>query len=140
MTPHSIGNRAALGWLLCLSLLLIASPASATDRATPVRQYVRNTWDMGTNLPNAWVDAIVQTEDGFIWVGTQQGLGRFDGTLFTTFDKTSTKDGIKHNYIRALLEDKREKTLWIGTFGGGLARYTAGEFRSYSEEDGLPGK
>ncbi len=101
---------------------------------------MRNTWDVGSNLPNAWVDAIVQNEDGFIWVGTQQGLGRFDGTLFTTFDKTTTKDGIKHNYIRSLLEDRKEKTLWIGTFGGGLSRYTAGEFRSYSEEDGLPGK
>jgi signal transduction histidine kinase/ligand-binding sensor domain-containing protein/DNA-binding response OmpR family regulator len=140
MTPHYIGNRVALGKLLYLSLLFASSLAFATDPTTPVRQYVRNAWDTGANLPTTWVDTILQTEDGFIWVGTQQGLARFDGTWFTTFDKTSTKERLKHNYVRALLEDKKEKTLWIATFGGGLARYTAGEFRSYTEEDGLPGK
>ncbi|HEV2963865.1 MAG TPA: two-component regulator propeller domain-containing protein [Candidatus Angelobacter sp.] len=139
MTPHYIGRRAAIVKLLGLSLLLLGSIPFAMA-ATPVRKYVRNTWDAGANLPTTWVDAIVQTEDGFIWVGTQQGLARFDGTWFTVFDKNSTKEKLKHNYVYSLLEDKKEKTLWIGTFGGGLARYTAGEFQSYSEEDGLPGK
>src|SRR5256885_2517821 len=69
MTPHSIGNRVALGKLLCLSLLVASSLAFATDPTTPVRQYVRNTWDTGANLPTTWVDTILQTEDGFIWVG-----------------------------------------------------------------------
>ena len=140
MIPHHIGDRAPLGKLLCLFLLLTRSLAFAMDPSTPVRQYVRTTWDSGANLPSTWVDAILQSDDGFIWVGTQAGLARFDGTLFTTFDKNNTREKIKHNYIRALLEDKKEKTLWIGTFGGGLARYTAGEFQSYTEQDGLPGK
>src|SRR5437016_12353397 len=139
MTPHFIGRRAALGKLLGLSLLLLGSIAFAMA-ATPVRKYLRNTWDTSANLPANWVDAITQTEDGFIWVGTQEGLARFDGIWFTVFDKNSTKEKLKHNYIHSLLEDKKDKTLWIGTFGGGLARYKAGEFQSYSEEDGLPGK
>jgi len=140
MIPHHIGNRAALGKLLCLFLLLTGRLAFSMDPSTPVRQYVRNTWDNGANLPSPWIDAILQTEDGFIWVGTQQGLARFDGTMFITFDKNTTKEKIKHNYIRSLLEDKKERTLWIGTFGGGLARYSAGQFQSYTEGDGLPGK
>src|ERR1700694_5959357 len=140
MIPHHICKRAIPGKLFCLFVLLTSSLAFSMDPSTPVRQYVRTTWDTGANLPANAVDAILQSEDGFIWVGTQQGLARFDGTLFTTFDKNNTREKIKHSYIRSLLEDKQEKTLWIGTFGGGLARYTAGEFQSYTEQDGLPGK
>jgi signal transduction histidine kinase/CheY-like chemotaxis protein/ligand-binding sensor domain-containing protein len=122
-----------------LSLLLIVAVAPVVA-ATPVEKYMRTTWGTAENLPATWVDAITQTEDGFIWVGTQQGLARFDGTWFTVFDKNTTKEKLKHNYICSLLEDKKTRTLWIGTFGGGLARYKSGEFQSFSEHDGLPGK
>jgi signal transduction histidine kinase/ligand-binding sensor domain-containing protein/DNA-binding response OmpR family regulator len=138
MTPHDVGRRVAFGKLLGCSLLLIGS--LAWTMPTPVRKYVHNTWDTSANLPTTWVDAIAQTRDGFLWVGTQQGLARFDGTWFTVFDKSTTKEKLRHNYIRSLLQDKKENTLWVGTFGGGLARYSGGQFRSYAEEDGLPGK
>jgi len=46
---------------------------------------------------------------------------------------------LKANGIQKLLEDKRDGALWIGTFGGGLTRYSAGRFKSYGIEDGLPG-
>ncbi|HEV2991063.1 MAG TPA: response regulator [Candidatus Angelobacter sp.] len=139
MTPHCIGCHVSLRTRLVVSLLLIVSVASVAV-GTPVQKYVRTTWGTAENLPASWVDAITQTEDGFIWVGTQQGLARFDGAWFTVFDKNTTKEKLKHNYVCSLLEDKKTKTLWIGTFGGGLARYDAGEFQSYSEQDGLPGK
>jgi signal transduction histidine kinase/ligand-binding sensor domain-containing protein/DNA-binding response OmpR family regulator len=138
MISDRIGRRIAVWKLVCFSLLL-SSHGFSVDPSKPVGQYVRNSWSTAENLPTGWVTAILQTEDGFIWIGTQEGLARFDGTLFKTFDKNSTRENIKHNYIRSLVEDEGGRTLWIGTFGGGLTRYSNGTFQSYTDKDGLPG-
>jgi ligand-binding sensor domain-containing protein/tRNA A-37 threonylcarbamoyl transferase component Bud32 len=77
----------------------------------------------------------VQTGDGYLWLGTEEGLVRFDGIKFKEFNDIDTPE-IKNNYIVSLFEDKKGN-LWIGSRGGGLVMYKNGEFKRYWEKNGL---
>ena len=70
-----------------------------------------------------------------IWIGTQEGLAKFNGTGFVVFDKENTPQ-LKSNDIRALLED-RNGALWIST-SYGLVRMQGGKFTSFTTNEGLP--
>ena len=78
---------------------------------------------------------MLQTKDGYVWIGTQEGLVRFNGLAFKVFNKANT-DAIRHDDIRVLYQD-RDGALWVGTFGGGLVRYKDGQFTSYTVQSGL---
>jgi signal transduction histidine kinase/CheY-like chemotaxis protein/ligand-binding sensor domain-containing protein len=83
------------------------------------------------------VTAIIQTRDGYLWIGTQEGLVRFDGARFTVFDKRKVP-GVGQFSILALCE-ARDGTLWIGTQASGLISMKAGEFTVHaSSASGLP--
>src|SRR5262245_26419264 len=101
-------------------LLLAVAPAQGVplDPARAVTQYVHASWGAGQGLPQTSVVAIHQTRDGYLWLGTQEGLVRFDGVRFAVFDKRNTPE-LRHGYVSSLLED-RAGSLWIGTVGGGL--------------------
>jgi ligand-binding sensor domain-containing protein len=71
-------------------------------------------------LPSNWVQAVLQTSDGFLWLGTHNGLARFDGVNFVSYQRPR----LPANDCRELLES-RDGTLWIGTTGG-LAKYRRG--------------
>ncbi|MFC2154979.1 two-component regulator propeller domain-containing protein [Acidobacteriota bacterium] len=94
-------------------------------------QYIHDAWDSDDRLPYSHITAVIQTGDGYIWVGTQEGLARFDGVRFTVFDKNNTPE-LKGNYIENLFED-RQGNLWIDTTGG-LTRFKNGEFFLYSAQ------
>jgi ligand-binding sensor domain-containing protein/tRNA A-37 threonylcarbamoyl transferase component Bud32 len=86
-------------------------------------------------LPQSSILSMVQTADGYLWMGTYEGIARFDGIRFTVFDTTNTPE-MKSNRIRVLLEDN-SGGLWIGT-SGGLLHYRNGAFRNFTVNDGLP--
>ena len=69
-------------------------------------------------LPSGVVISVLQTRDGYLWLGTLNGLVRFDGDRFTVFDESNTP-GLPNNGIVFLFEDSRG-WLWAGTDGGGL--------------------
>jgi ligand-binding sensor domain-containing protein/signal transduction histidine kinase len=118
-------------------LLLLAAPAAAAlDTSRAITQYIRDVWGTDAGLPHNSVDAIAQTRDGYLWVGTEEGLARFDGMRFTVFDKENTP-ALQSNHISALLVDSQD-ALWIGTQGGGLVRLQGGRFFTYTTQDGLP--
>lgn len=76
-------------------------------------------------LPQSSATVLAQDGEGFIWVGTQGGLARWDGYRFRNYlpipnDPTSLPD----NYVLSLFKDQQNR-LWIGTNGGGVARYDA---------------
>jgi signal transduction histidine kinase/ligand-binding sensor domain-containing protein/DNA-binding response OmpR family regulator len=110
--------------------------AFALDPQTFITQYNRAAWQVENGLPQNSVQAIAQTRDGYLWLGTQEGLVRFDGLRFNVFDKMNAP-GLPHNFIQALCA-AADGSLWVGTYGGGLARYKDGEFISYTTADGLP--
>ncbi|HET9317175.1 MAG TPA: two-component regulator propeller domain-containing protein [Vicinamibacteria bacterium] len=117
------------------ALAACAQAAHALDPSLAVTQYVQSVWRAPRDLPHDNVTAIVQTRDGYLWVGTVEGLARFDGVRSVVFNKGNTPQ-IRNNWIRALLED-RDGRLWIGTFGGGLVCLEQGRFVAYDAAHGL---
>src|SRR5687768_11116705 len=117
-----------------LAALLWSSSAFALDPKKALTQYIYNKWEMEDGLPQNTVNTIIQTRDGYLWLGTHAGLVRFDGVRFTTFDKENTAI-IKNSSVWALLED-RQGNLWIGTLDG-LIRLRDGEFSAYTTTEGL---
>jgi len=96
---------------------------------------------MENGLPQNTVQALVQTRDGFVWLGTEVGLVRFDGNSFQVFDKnTNLRAGgpaLPGNDVRCLLAGS-DGALWIGT-SEGLARWRDGAITAFTTKDGLPG-
>ena len=74
-------------------------------------------------LASCYVSCITQDSSGFIWIGTKNGLNRYDGYKFTVFKHISfDTTGLSDNLINALYFDQSD-FLWIGTGSGGLNRY-----------------
>jgi signal transduction histidine kinase/ligand-binding sensor domain-containing protein len=121
--------------LALLPTLLATFPAAALDPAKAITQYRHEIWRTHEGLPQSSAEALVQTRDGYIWIGTQEGLARFDGARFVVFDKSSTPE-LRHNRVLSLLEDRRGR-LWLGTEGGGLTVLEQGVFRTFGRTDGL---
>jgi ligand-binding sensor domain-containing protein/signal transduction histidine kinase len=124
---------------LCAILFLVYQSGATTqalDLSKFITQYKQNVWSVEHGLPQNSVRAILQTHDGYLWIGTKDGLARFDGVSFTTFNKQNAKEFTSTN-IASLFED-RDKGLWIGTMGGGVIRYKDGKFTLYTVDDGLP--
>ena len=106
--------------IFILAILLMGMPTGvfSLDPQKAVNQYTLDTWADESNLPQNFIKTILQTSDGFLWIGTENGLVRFDGIKFKIFDKNNTP-AFTNDYISCLYEDN-QKNLWIGTFGGGL--------------------
>jgi signal transduction histidine kinase/ligand-binding sensor domain-containing protein len=102
---------------------------------TPLADYGRQSWMMENGLPQNSVHALVQTRDGFLWLGTEAGLVRFDGVAFAVFDPATTP-GLPSGDIRSLLETS-DGTLWVGT-AEGLARRREGAFVRFGPQSGPP--
>ena len=92
-------------------------------------------WREAEGFRQSRVRAIVQTRDGYIWLGTDGGLVRFNGESFTAF--TTETGALKDNEVWALQEDD-DGGLWIGTYGGGLTFFRDEKFKTLTSVDGLP--
>ena len=118
-----------------LLLLIWSGTTLPLDSRRGLSQFSHEVWLTENGLPQNTVHSIAQTSDGYIWIGTEEGLARFDGVRFTVFDKRNTPQ-LKSNYIRTLLADRRG-ALWIGT-AEGLVRMLNGKFDVFTTNDGLP--
>ncbi len=120
---------------MTLVLAIGATQALASlDPSKSLHQYLHQTWTTTQGLPQNSALAIAQTADGYLWLGTEEGLVRFDGVNFTIFDKRTS--GLNANIIQALLVD-RDQNLWIGTTANGLFCLKNGKFTSYGVKNGL---
>ena len=119
-----------------LAILLIAAggPAFALDPSLRLSQYVLDNWQIPDGLPQSSAQAIARTPDGYLWVGTQEGLARFDGVRFTVFNGEN-EVGIPNKYISVLNVD-RDGRLWIGTRSG-ITVLEKGHFTPYLGNDRL---
>src|SRR6266850_2094273 len=116
-------------------------------------KYVQDVWTTEKGLPQNSVTSLLQSRDGYLWVGTFGGLARFDGLKFTIFD-TGNSPGLKSNRfkdgvftpfrtsegltltdVRIITED-RQGALWLGGVNG-MSRYEDGKFTNYTTEQGL---
>ena len=136
------GGRAGWAFLLLSAALVmvLARSASALEPSTPLANYARQSWVMENGLPQNTIHALAQTPDGFVWLGTEAGLVRFDGVSFQVFDRTSTPSqpgpSLPGNDIRSLLVAS-DGALWIGT-GDGLVRWKSGDSAVFTIANGLP--
>ena len=113
--------------------LAAAAPLRAVDPRLAISQLAREVWQ--DELPQSAVLSILQTRDGYLWLGTYEGLVRFDGVRFVVFDRQRTHD--LHGTSVFHLSEDRAGRLWIAT-NGGLAMREAGRFRLYGLAEGLP--
>src|SRR5262245_25480064 len=127
--PYSRGPKWA--WLRALALLATlvgyGSPSGTGD-------YLIDVWTSENGLPNSSVTAIGQTLDGYLWVGTYNGLARFDGVRFERFDPEKFP-ALQRARVRRLYLDWAG-TLWINTYDGSLTSYRDGEFHLEWKGDG----
>lgn len=113
-----------LRWLLILIGLIAAAPA--------VAQYRFDHWTTDNGLPQNSVRGIVQTQDGYLWLATFDGLVRFDGVRFTVFNKSNTP-GLSGNPFLSVIED-RFGDLWATVETGQVIRRHQGRFAIYTDE------
>jgi signal transduction histidine kinase len=96
--------------------LLVGTPAQALDPTRHVAQYHHTGWTYRDGIPPN-IHAIAQTPDGFLWLGTEGGLFRFDGVRAEEFGREQTRGA-----EAAALATSAEGDLWVGLFSGALAR------------------
>jgi ligand-binding sensor domain-containing protein len=108
--------------------------ARALDGHRRITQYAQTHFAVHDGMPHSLANAIAQTADGYLWITSQEGLSRFDGASFTTYDHRTT-EAIPVNQFSALAVD-RQRTLWAGTGSRGVLHLIGGEFRPVAWEPG----
>ncbi len=119
---------AAMRCLLAAALAGLAGASHALDPSMQPSQYVLNNWQIPEGLPQSSAEAIAKTPDGYLWVGTQEGLARFDGVRFTVYDGMDQAP-IPNKHISVLHVDRAGR-LWVGTWSG-VSVLQDGRFVSY---------
>lgn len=122
------------GWL-AVCWLALGGAAAAVE---PELRLERVGLDDG--LSQASVYTVLRDRRGFVWIGTQDGLNRYDGYSIRIFKRDSSdSESLSDNFVTALQEGP-DGALWIGTWAGGLDRYdpATGQFRRYQSEPGDP--
>jgi diguanylate cyclase (GGDEF)-like protein len=110
----------------CLLWLALAAPAAALQPDKAFRDYVGDTWGVEHGLPQISVLSIVQDRDGYLWLGSQGGLARYDGARFVRYGQQDAPELGSHVMALHAGADGR---IWIGT-SQGLLVYRDGAFRS----------
>ena len=119
----------AMGRFLVI-LLACCACAFALDPSWDVSQYAHTSWSIQDGSVPGAIRAIAQTPDGYLWLGTEFGLTRFDGVRFLPWNPPSGEH-LPSTNIRSLIA-ARDGTLWIGTLEG-LASWKNGRLTVYSE-------
>ncbi len=118
------------GLTLCAFAAAISAPAApAAGTDTP---FIVASWDNESGLPDSEVISVIQTRDGYLWLGTLHGLVRFDGNHFTLFDVMNTP-GLPSDRIVYLFED-RQTNLWVSTESSGLTVIKDGIIKNFAGE------
>ena len=114
---------------VAMLLILVSFSAQALDPSLKLSQYVLDNWQILQGLPQSSAQTIARTPDGYLWVGTQEGLARFDGVRFVVFDHAN-EPAIPDKHISVLHVDAAGR-LWIGTRAG-IALYEQGHMKALS--------
>jgi len=137
MARWEIKGRA--GFLLAIFWLCAQTGGAglATAYGGDVSSLPFDIWQVEEGLEQNPVTAVVQTRDGYLWLGTYTGLARFDGVRVKVFDSASTP-GLRNSRVTSLYEDP-QGVLWIGHESGEVTRHSAGEFEPAGRVAGWPG-
>jgi len=117
--------------------MYLVSNAYGLDPNRSLSQYVREHWNTESKFPGGAVNAIAQTSDGYLWIGTDRGLFRFDGFNFMQVSFSSIVDSSKVP-ILGLLTDA-SGSLWVRVQGSDVLRLKNGKFESVAYGSGRVG-
>src|SRR5690554_397189 len=120
-------------------LSIVVAIISLLDLYAQPQRYRLEHITLEDGLPESSVYEILQDQKGFLWVGTRDGLGRYDGYGFTVYRPGADPGSISDRTILALHEDS-QGNIWIGTANGGLNKLdpATGSFVSYSHDENDP--
>ena len=111
-------------------VLACCACAFALDPSLDISQYAHTAWKVREGFSKGYITSIAQTPDGYLWLGTEFGLLRFDGVRAVPWQPPAGQH-LPSSYIRSLLA-ARDGTLWIGTLKG-LASWKDGKLTQYPE-------
>lgn len=115
-------NSFGSAWLPALAIATCFSPVlRGLDPNDSISRYIHDQWSEEDGFPGGTVNAITQTRDGYLWIGGEGGLVRFDGNVFTRIGSVAEP-------VLGLIAD-HEGALWIRTEAGGLIRYSGGTLK-----------
>jgi len=121
----SLSRRTPRTACIILAVALQLSLAFALDPARSIRQYRLDAWSSEEVLPQLSVQCLTQTRDGYLWMGTMEGVVRFDGVRFTCFNSITTEI-LSTDDVPALLQTSNGG-VWLGTWGGGIFEFRNGK-------------
>jgi ligand-binding sensor domain-containing protein len=130
--------RLAWLWLGWCALALLAGGGRLGAVALTDSPYTVESWSTEEGLPQSSVLAVIQTHDGYLWLGTGKGLVRFDGDQFTIFNEFTTA-GLGSDQVVFLFEDS-QTNLWVGTDTAGVAVIRNGQVQKVSLGPVGPGR
>lgn len=116
------------------------SQPMAWPSINPSQSLAFDRWSIDEGLSQSSPNVLLQDQAGFVWIGTEDGLNRFDGYDFVVYRANpANPQSLSNSYVTALAQSP-DGTLWVGTYGGGLDRYdpTTGQFRNYRPDPNDP--
>lgn len=118
-----------------IAFIFLTRASSALDPAKSLSQYVHSQWGKEKGFVGGTIYTICQSGDGYLWIGTDRGLVRFDGEKFTLIQRP-LPDQPAIGPVRGLIEDS-DGNLWIRSQGPQMLMYRDGQFRDASASSGL---
>lgn len=121
---------------LVLSLCYLCLVPFAFAQYSILNDYISTQWSTAGGLPANSATDLIQTSDGYIYIGTYEGLVRFNGVEFTLLNRHTNPD---YSFIsaRVLFQDS-EGNLWVGSNGEGIQKIDEKENKTFTVEDGIP--
>ena len=135
-TPLPLAPCTALALIPALALTAELRAQEPRPFAAPP-EFAIDQWTTEDGLPQNSVNAIAQTPDGYLWIGTFGGLARFDGRSFAAVERTDSAGNRVVDRILSLGVGP-DSALWIGTESGLLRRSRDGMYETYTTPDGVP--
>ncbi|MBX7223582.1 MAG: response regulator [Blastocatellia bacterium] len=124
-----------VGCVLAAWYVWAVHPVLALDPHKLISQYTQAIFRKEQGLPANGILALAQTPDGYLWIGTFQGLARYDGLSFRIY-KPETEPAFTNPAAWKLLVSQ-DGSLWVGTNGGGLLRYRNNQWTGFGQAQGL---
>lgn len=130
---HKLAHPVWLGWIVAAWLLLCPHGAQALNPQLDVSQYAHTAWKVSDGFTPGAILAIAQTPDGYLWLGTEFGLYRFDGVHAVPW-RPPAGQGLPALPVHSLLA-AHDGTLWIGT-DNGVASWKDSKLTHYPDING----
>ncbi len=116
--------------------MCLAAATHAVDPERALSQYIRDQWTSEKGFPGGQVYALTQTADGFLWIGAEKGLVRFDGLSFRLIQPTGLAAGTGPTVLGVVAAP--DGSLWARMRGPALVRYHDRSFENIFANSGLP--